>query len=48
MGMVGEHPLQLSPVFNSLSQVLVPNSMSVVYFVLVANHPRVCGLHLVL
>ena len=41
--MVGDHPWQLSPGLSFVSKVSVPNSKSVVYFLLVGDHPWVGG-----
>ena len=38
---VGNHPWQLSPGVSFVSKVYVPNFESVVYFLLVGDHPWV-------
>ena len=43
--MVGDHPWQLSPGISFVSSVKVPNSESVVYVLLVDEHPLVGGDH---
>ena len=43
LGMVGDHPWQFSPGVSFVSDVLSPNSKSVVHFLLVGDHPQVCG-----
>ena len=39
--MVGDHPWQLSPRVGFESKVEVPNSVSVLHFLLVGDHPWV-------
>ena len=41
LGMVGDYPWQLSPSVSFVSNVKVPDSMSVVYVLLVGEYPRV-------
>ena len=43
LGMVGEHPWQLSPGVSFVSNVQMPNSKLVVHFLLVGDHPWVGG-----
>ena len=40
LGMVGDHPWQLSPGISFVSSVKVPNSESVVYVLLVGDQSR--------
>ena len=42
-GMVGDHPWKLSPGVSFQSKMYVPNSMSVVHFLLVGDYPWVDG-----
>ena len=43
LGMVVDHPWQLSPGVSFVSKVYVPNFDFVVYFLLVGDHPWVGG-----
>ena len=43
--MVGDHSWQLSPGVSFVRKVLVPNFKSLVYFLLVGDHPWVGGDH---
>ena len=42
-GMVSDHPWQVSPGVSFVSNVKVPNTKSVVHFLLVGDHPWVSG-----
>ena len=45
LGRVGDHPRQFLLGVSFVDKVLVPNYISVVYFLLVVDHPWVDGYH---